>query len=348
MTESREVAPEAGAPEEAEGRQLRLPQGAFGVVLFGLGLAVGFLAAFVGVGLFAQVMNIVLAAFIVALFATALAGGALFVFRRPLMRHLFGLAEARLEEFAGPLGDVAQRAVERDPEGATAAARELVRLVLARYAWLTTRRWLVGSLTALIAAMAALAGTAMLFRQNLLLEEQIGLLQVQNERLTRQTLLAELGVELAEASRNGQLAVEITAIAEELGQLLDQRQGGGVQPGPDAIAVLDPMRDLGAGARLRIVAASKAARPYRFLDGVISPDDDAARLRAALSRRSGELPRAWAALAQAYGWSEAAGERSEIPRLIDRPASPERGLLLRTLLAAGVRQMEVLNFLGLD
>lgn len=347
---------DAVAEQSEPRRRLSLPQGAFGGVLFGLGVTLGFLAAFIGVGLFEQVLGTILTALLVALIVIGVLGGVAFLFRRRLMRRLFGVAEIQLEEFASPLADVARGAIARDPDGATAAARELVQRALARYAWMTTRRWLVASLTALIAAMAALAGTAMLFRQNLLLEQQIALTAAQNEWITRQTLLAELGVELAEASRNGQLAVEITAVAEELGRLLDRGPGGKRAeardaPGEGGVTVLDPLRDLGAGTRLRIVAASKAARPYRFLDGVISPDDDAARLRAAMERRRDDLPRAWANLARAYGWAEAgpggAGAGGG-PRLIDRPASPERGLLLRTLLSAGVRQMETLNFLGLD
>lgn len=78
-------------------------------------------------------------------------------------------------------------AVQRDPTAAVAAARELVQLAPARYSWVTARRWIVASLTALIAAMAELAGTALLFKQNQLLGCRRGCWRNKTRRSTCKT-----------------------------------------------------------------------------------------------------------------------------------------------------------------
>lgn len=319
------------------------------VLVFGFGIAAGFLIAFTGFGFLQDSAAIVVTVFLSALMVVGMVGGLLVLLRRPLWRKLFGVAETQIEHFAAPLARVAEGAVQRDPNAAVAAARELVQLALARYSWVTARRWIVASLTALIAAMAALAGTALLFKQNQLLEVQSGLLALQNEKIDQQNLLSAQNVQLAEAQRNSALAVEITQIAIDLGHAAtdkrraDDAAGFEAQDPYDAMVnVLDPVA-LDQGLVLRIVAASRAVQPYRFLDIGMSPDNDTDKLRVAMQRR-GDLPNTLARLAAAYDWPPQGPEN----RLIDRPASPERGQLLQVLMAGGLRNLEVLNHFGMD
>ncbi len=358
----------AGGAGGAEGQgDLAIPGRRLSGVLillgFGFGIAAGFLLAFSGLGFLVESATTVVAVFFVVLVLLSLAGLVVFLLRERILRRLFGLASTQVEAFAGPLGAVAQKAVARDPEGATLAARELVQRVLARYAWLSTRRWVVASLTALIAAMAALAGTALLFRQNELLAvqnrtlqeqnalitRQSALMQEQNARIREQTRLLRQSVELAEAQRNAGLAVEITAIAEALGAAMEQASArrGAARGGSDGVQVLDVARDLGGGLIMRIVAASQAARPYRFLDSGLNAHDQLDKARQAMLARRADLPGVWDRLAAQYGWEEA-GAGADAPTLIDRPQSPERGQLLRVLVSAGVVRHEVLNFRGMD
>ena len=210
------------------------------VLVFGFGIAAGLLIAFTGFGFLQDSAAIVVTVFLSALLVVGMVGGLLVLLRRPLWRKVFGVADAQIEHFAAPLARVAEGAVQRDPNAAVAAAfiisthrdkvvqrdpnaavaaaRELVQLALARYSWVTARRWIVASLTALIAAMAALAGTALLFKQNQPLEVQAGLLAQQNQKIDLQNLLAAQNVQLAEAQRNSALAVEITQIAIAIGE----------------------------------------------------------------------------------------------------------------------------------
>lgn len=322
------------------------------LLVFAFGTAAGVLLAFFGAGFFGDGVSALVLVFLVALLVLGGGGLVLFLFRRPILRSLFGYAEAQVELFADPLARVAQRAIARDPDGATSAARELVGLTLARYSWITTRRWIVASLTALIAALAALAGTALLFRQNELLAAQSALLVEQNAKIQEQTALLSQDVELAEASRNAALAVEITNIAALIGAAAAKAADAFAQeagePSMDPVAamvnVLDPARDLDRGLILRIVSASRAARPYRFLDAGLLPDDPGDKMRMAMERRRGDLSQAYARMAEAFSWRDTPAAAG----LIDRPASPERGQLLQVLTFGGVRNLEILNHFGLD
>ena len=94
---------------------------------------------------------------------------------------------------------------------------------------------------------------------------------------------------------------------------------------------------------LRIVSASRATRPYRFLDNGLKAEDDSDKMRVAMLRRA-DLPNTYARLTAVFGWVDPGAEN----RLIDRPASPERGQLLRVLIGGGLRNLEGLNFFGLD
>jgi uncharacterized protein YjbI with pentapeptide repeats len=320
------------------------------ILIFGFGAAAGLLVAFSGLGFMENSAALIVTVFLIALCIVSLIGLALVLLRRPLWRKVFGVAEAQLEMFASPLARVAESALDRNPGGATAAARDLVQLVLARYSWLTARRWIITALTALIAAMAALAGTALLFKQNQLIAVQSDLLVEQNAKLQEQTTLAAQSVQLAEAARNAALAVEITQIAALVGDAAkaarsDREAALGANAGDpldQMVNVLDPIR-LDQGLVLRIVSASRATRPYRFLDIGLSADNDTDKTRVAMARRT-DLPNTNARMAAAYGWAEQGAEN----RLIDRPASPERGQLLQVLVAGGIRNLEVLNHFGLD
>ncbi|MCC5970822.1 MAG: pentapeptide repeat-containing protein [Pararhodobacter sp.] len=317
----------------------------FSVFFFAFGIAAGFLMAFAGLGFLEDSAGVIAGVFLVALVGVALAGLIIFMLRRQILNRIFGIAEAQVELFAGPLSGVAEGAASRDPERAIQSARRFIQLALARYAWLATRRWIMTSLTALIAAMAALAGTALLFNQNDLIGRQSTLLAEQNARIREQTMMIAQDVQLAEAARNAQLVVEVTQIAALLGAVADRTAPEtGVQGSAALVPMIDPFRDLGQGLIMRIAAVSQSMQPYRFLDTGLNVNDPSDRMRVAMLGRRDDLPGVWAQLTAMNGWRETDGAN----RLIDRPASPERGLLLRVLVASGLRELQLLSFFGLD
>lgn len=313
------------------------------VMFFVFGLAAGLLFAFSGFGVLAEAAGTAIAVIVVMIGVVTFGGLAIIFLRKPILRRLFGIAGTELERIARPLAAVVQRAADRDSAGAVAASRDLVQAALGRYAWISTRRWLVASLTALLAAMAALAGTSLLYQQNRLLAVQSDLLREQNTRIGEQSELLRTQVELAEAARNAALAVEITGLAGALGVALTRTMG---DDGTRMINVLDPGHDLDRGLILRIISISKSLRPYRFLDFGLRPGDASDGRRIALERRRGDLPVTVARSAALFGW-DGAGDPSS-SRLIPRPASPERGQLFDVLIRGGVRNLEAFNFYGLD
>lgn len=328
-------------PTRDFGRRLPI---AFGLLLFGFGLAAGFLLAFSGYGLEDS------AALIVGIFLSLIGlmlvvSAVLLFYRRRLLLSLFGRAEAQLELFADPMSRVAKGAAARDPGAATDAARDLLQLFFARYAWVSTRRWLIAALTGLIAAMAALSGTALLFKQNQLIEVQSGLLTEQNARIAEQTALLATQVELAEAERNAALAVEMTEIAALLGAALDAAgQAEGAEGGAQFVPVLEPERDISQSLRMRIISASRASKPYRFLAPVLRAYDTADKMRVASGRRRSDLPQFYSAAQAGFRWQEPGAGTD----LIDRPASPERAQLLEIMTRSGLRELESFTFFGLD
>ncbi|MCX7889512.1 MAG: pentapeptide repeat-containing protein [Rhodobacteraceae bacterium] len=349
MGESRDDAasPPAGRPPEAG-----VPP-VFMILVFAFGIAAGLFLALAGIGVIEEGLGLILTVFAAALTVVAIVGALVILFRRPILQRVFGVAETQIDALAMPLSRLAERAMAADPPGATAAARDFAQLALARYAWIATRRWIVASLTALIAAMAALAGTALLYKQNLLLGVQTALLEEQNRKIEAQTTLLSQQVELAEAARNAEIAVAITALAAEVGAAANASAAALPQdPLPDAaengtyarlVPHIDPVTGLDRGLSMRIVALSRSARPYRFLRQTLDAGDSSQSLRVALSRRRADLPQTWDRLAAANGWAE------EGPAaLIDRPASPERGALLDMLVGGGLRNLEILNHFGLD
>lgn len=305
------------------------------IIVFILGVVVGIPVANFGADVLVRYAGEVFAILFGVFLIIVLIAGIIAVFRKQIWGAVFHRAEIEMDRFARPLADVARFAAEQKVEQATHAARDLAELVLARYAWVSTRRWLLGTITGLIAAIAALAGSALLFQQNQLLRGQNVLMTEQTGRLTEQNKLLEAQIELGEAQRSATIVPEILNIGAKLGE---ESQALGAESLPHGVSATQ----LSSGLQVRIVAASNMARPYRFLNAGLIDIDDADLYRSALLRRSDLLKPDVLAQMQGAEKKAAAGE------LIDRIVSPERGQLLMLLAGAFVADTEALSFRGLD
>ena len=307
----------------------------WGMLVFVLGVACGVPVAIFMPGFLSDhgsvVLGIVLGALLFALVILSL----VFVFRQPLWRWVFQRSEVEVTRFAGPLADVARYAAGQKVEEATQAARSFAEIALARYAWITTRRWLVASITGLIAAMAALAGSALLFEQNKLLRAQSVLLVEQNQRIDFQNALIDTQIQLAEAERSAQIGPEVV----EIGALIGAERQAFLDGGGDIENF--GLSDLTSSTRGRIVAASLVARPYRYLaPSNANPRDSEGLMRTALARRPDAVTDP--------SVLDNGPARADAERLVDRPVSPERGDLLTMLTANAILETEALTFLGAD
>ncbi len=294
------------------------------IMVFLIGVVVGVPIANFGADVLVeyagQVFGILFGVFLVVVIIASLVA----LFRRRIWGHVFKRAEFEMERFARPLAEVAKFAAEQRVAEATAAARDLAEMALARYAWVSTRRWLLASITALIAAIAALAGSALLFQQNNLLRTQIGLMGDQNARIEEQNRFIQSQIELGEAHRSTSIVPEILDIGAEVAREVDELRAGG--NGAPAISDLSP------SLRARIVAASTASRPYRYLRTPLDDIDDQLLMSSGLLRRT-DL----AASAKVRSQLEASsvnvqfsGEQTGV--MTDRPLSPERGQIMAILI----------------
>lgn len=295
------------------------------IMVFLIGVVVGVPIANFGADVLVeyagQVFGVLFGVFLVVVIIASLVA----LFRRRIWGHVFKRAEFEMERFARPLAEVAKFAAEQRVAEATEAARDLAEMALARYAWVSTRRWLLASITALIAAIAALAGSALLFQQNNLLRTQIGLMGDQNARIEEQNRYIQSQIELGEAQRSTSIVPEILNIGAEVAREVDELRASG--NGAPAISDLSP------SLRARIVAASTASRPYRYLRTPLDDIDDQLLMSSGLLRRT-DL----AASAKVQAQLEAAqsgnvrfsGEQTGV--MTDRPLSPERGQIMAILI----------------
>lgn len=313
---------------DGSGRKIELGPLGVGLVLFFLGIIVGFPLAIIGSTFLTENAGIIVAVVLTVAIILGVLGAALILFRRRILSYLFSVSTAKLEEFSKPLSDTARHILERESSAAIASAEQLTRLAFARWAWIATRRWLVASLTGLLAALAALAGTALLFRQNEILTIQLTRLEQQNSLLASQ-------IGLGEAQRSAEILTGLLDIGAQLAQETEVLLKDG-RPQP-----VFKIEELSNGLRARIVAATHAVRPYRYLkNATVDPRDIDGINRAALARR----PEILADPKAIDGIDRSAFANS----LIDRPVSPERGMIVTLLFNSGIYETERLSFENAD
>jgi len=319
--------PDGPPPPESEPDPFSIGPMGLGLLLFALGIGVGFPLAIVSNEFLTANADVIVSVAMTALLFLCVFGAVILVLRKKILAYLFSVTTARLDQFAGPLADTARYIVDRQPAEAVASAERLTKLAFARWAWISTRRWLIASLTGLLAAMAALAGTALLFRQNELLAVQTLRLEQQNELIQTQTGLGE--AQRSAGILPGLLDIGV-GLAEETQRLKDDGRS----------APIFGLIELSEGLRARMIAATLATRPYQYLQGAtVDPRDTNGLLRTALARRPEIVGDA----------SALEGPKSGVANiLIDRPKSPERGVIITLLHGAGIYETELLSFFGAD
>lgn len=314
-----------------------------GFLLLILGLAIGAVLATFGLELFADNASVIFSAmfglvlFLVALFVL------LVLLRRSIWQKVFRRTELEIERIAAPLSDVARHAAEKDVPRATNAARSLAELVLARYAWLATRRWLIASITGMIAAIAALAGSALLFQQNELLKEQgknlvtqTQLLSEQNARIDTQIELLQTDAQLKDSDRSANILPDIVAASAKLGEEIQALHDEGNFSGNGRFR----LEDISLSLRNQLITITNTVRPYRYLKSDTPNVFNQNQMNEAAFRRRDDLPRT----AQLLGL----GQKKQSFGLIDRPLSPERGAIIGALHNFNIRETELLSFFGAD
>ncbi len=322
-----------------------LSNGLMALLVFLLGLVVGFPAATLGIGFFVDNAAPVVAAMLAVLILVLVGVGFVIVYRRRIWNAVFQRGQVEAEGLIAPLTDVIRHVVEHKADNAIGSARELGELVVARYAWVMTRRWMLATVTTLVVTIAALAGAALLFQQNQLLRDQSILLAQQNDRIGEQTTLLQAQIQLGEAQRSTAIVPEILAIGAAIGQETTALAADGRTTASFSAA------ELSDALRARIVAATNAARPYRHAQSPLSELTEAELTAAAVARRT-DLPVVRADYDAVQAQQPGARPLSELGvatgQLTDRESSPERGQLISLLYNSRILDTEVLTFAGAD
>lgn len=311
------------------------------LVIFTLGILTGIPVALFGLDFFVENALIIFGLLFGLLVISSVLAGLVIAFRRPILKSVVRRSEVEMERFARPMSQVAKYAAEQKVDEAMEAAREVGELMLARYAWVSTRRWLIATITAFVAAIAALSGSALLFQQNQLLRAQGLLMSDQTDRLTDQTQLLEQQIELGEAQRSTSIVPEILEIGAQVGL----ETSALMTDGRENPIFFD--EELSNALRGRIIAASSAARPYRYLNSALVRASESELTALALSRRD-DLEKLQRSVQDSRDADMAIGGVARDGELVDRPLSPERGQLLSILFNARVLTTEWLTLNGAD
>lgn len=341
-----EAEPEPDKGSGARGRWSLFFSGAavgLPILVFVLGVMTGFPIAIFGFDFLIANAAVAFAVLFGLLFLVTLFGVLVIALRRPIWQRMFRYGDVELHRMAEPLNEVVTLAAERRIPEATVAASNLMRFVMARYAWLVTRRWIIGAVTGFVAVIAALAGSALLFQQNQLLRIQGDLMRQQTERLSEQTRMLEAQIQLGEAQRATSIVPEILAIGADIAA----ETARVAAPAPAGSAA-----SLSSRLRGRIIAATAAARPYRYLryeldagdDEIVAATlagrEDLARLRQEVEAGLAERRTRWGVEASPLAMDSAA--------LADRIVSPERGQILAMLHSGGILDVDQLTADGAD
>lgn len=290
------------------------------VLFFLLGLLLGVPLFFFGLKYASDHFTTITTVTICTIVVLCLLGLIISLFKDRIIKRIYNVASTEIESFGKPLQGFVTSLVNQDKDIALEHSDDFLRRFLARYSWVTTRRWILATILSVLIAFTGFAGSALLYEQNSLLESQ-------NEKLDAQTGLLNQQNMLAEASRRSALIFELTDILNELDEEIDlaeiettaaisaeldrgtmQRSDyknddtndSNLRPHHNRRSIGTPRKLFRVSGRLtgRIVALSRALRPYTYLDS----------------------------------------DGNEIPE----PLSPERGQLLLSLVYSGV-DMEDIN-----
>lgn len=111
------------------------------------------------------------------------------LFHQRILDRVFQVASTELTAVVSGTERLAVALAKHDVADATAAGADVARVVAARLSVITARRWVIGTALALLTALFALVGSALLFRQNEILEVQTIKLESQNQLLEGQNAL---------------------------------------------------------------------------------------------------------------------------------------------------------------
>jgi uncharacterized protein YjbI with pentapeptide repeats len=158
--------------------------------------------------------------------------------------HSLKKIHGTLEQIVREAADATRAVIRKDAPTSVEHVEKAIRQGVVWYGTFTARQWLVRVAFGLLFGFGGLIGTAMLFRQTILLGKQ-------NEKLDLQTVTAE-------AQRRAGLSAELFAILQAV-SVINVVAVGTTPPQSGT-------EQIPRGLKARIVALSRAATPYRVIE----------------------------------------------------------------------------------
>lgn len=233
-----------------------------------VGILIGLFIAFYLLDYFPVVstalINVLIALFLVGVFAVL----AFTWFKDRILAQLFGTdfqVENSKEELKNLYGQIGQQYVSKLLEGFPKETRQTAKLATPRLLklaiWAFTRSWALRLIVAIFVAIGGLLGAILLYNQNQLLNGQNELLLSQNDKLDTQNLRLNLQNNLIEADRRSSLVFLMSNVLDRVdAEIALQRQSRVEKSDTVRYRLSKPLIS-------RIVALSRAFRPYRMFQG---------------------------------------------------------------------------------
>jgi len=268
---------------------------------------------------------------------------ALLCFRNRIFEKLKLHTDSTLEGIVEPVKQISQSIMDRNSDDVVDGASELARRVLSRYVWMTSRRWMLNVIGGLLVTVAALSGSALLVKQNELLESQTVVLTQQDNKIQEQitllisqnALISEQNL-LTEANRRATLNFEVTAILDAINAEIDSLAQ--LVPDPSSppegfeqyVVAVNDVFELDAEGIVGIRTQHVYSRPYWVqLRNPASVSATPPGFQVVLSQRLIGRVAALSRALKPYRYVDVDGQ-------MVGPLSPERAQLAMSLHAAGV------------
>ena len=225
------------------------------IIILAIGIILGVAVTSIGLEALADKLDDLVTGFISLVVVIGILSVWIVANKNRLLKRIFGVSDIDLGDLKGRSFDLINNFSEKNYGEAEKNVSYILSKVSAWYVWFNFRRWILIVFQALFIGFGGLLGTILLFRQNLLIEQQTKRLDKQNELMENQNERMDQQTYLQEADRRSALVFRMDNTWNEVDRELKLDVGR------------QRVRDLSPELITRIVTLCEMLRPYRYLQG---------------------------------------------------------------------------------
>ena len=225
------------------------------IIILAIGIILGVAITSIGLEALADKLDDLITGFISLVVVIGIVSVWVVANKKRIPKSIFGVSDIDLSDLKGRSFDLINNFSEKNYDEAEKNVSYILSKVSAWYVWVNFRRWILIVFQALFIGFGGLLGTILLFRQNLLIEQQTKRLDKQNELMENQNERMDQQTYLQEADRRSALVFRMDNTWNEVDRELKLDVGR------------QRVRDLSPELITRIVTLCEMLRPYRYLQG---------------------------------------------------------------------------------